>query len=127
MTRLGMVTIVVRDYDEAIAFYVEVMGFTLLEDTRLSETKRWVVVAPDPEAGAAVLLARAAGPAQASRIGNQTGGRVAFFLYTDDLDAYLARLAEGGVVAEAPVRTQDYGRVTVIRDLYGNRWDVIER
>ena len=103
------------------------MGFTLLEDSPLGESKRWVVVAPDPESGAAVLLARAAGPAQESSIGNQTGGRVAFFLYTDDLDAYLARLSAGGVVAEAPVRTEDYGRVTVIRDRYGNRWDVIER
>ncbi|HEX6348853.1 MAG TPA: VOC family protein [Candidatus Dormibacteraeota bacterium] len=127
MPRLGMVTIVVPDYDAAIRFYVEVMGFTLLEDTPLGESKRWVVVAPDPESGATLLVAKAAGPAQESSIGNQTGGRVAFFLYTDDLDAYLARLAERGVVAEAPVRTEDYGRVTVIRDLYGNRWDVIER
>jgi catechol 2,3-dioxygenase-like lactoylglutathione lyase family enzyme len=118
--------LVVRDYDEAIAFYTSALGFELLEDSRLSETKRWVRVAPAESQGPALLLAQAATPEQASRIGNQTGGRVAFFLHTDnfrrDYDAFCSR----GVEFLEPPRVEEYGTVAVFADLYGNRWDLIE-
>jgi catechol 2,3-dioxygenase-like lactoylglutathione lyase family enzyme len=126
MKQLAMTTLVVRDYDEAIEFYTRVMRFRLVEDTVPSPSKRWVVVAPG-DSGAALLLARAASPEQETAIGRQTGGRVAFFLHTDDLDADIAHLRTHGVrFAEDAPREEPYGRVIVFHDLYGNKWDLIE-
>ena len=120
-----MTTLVVRDYDEAIEFYTRVMRFRLVEDTALSPSKRWVVVAPG-DSGAALLLARAASPEQEAAIGRQTGGRVAFFLHTDDLDGDVAHLRAHGVrFADDAPREEAYGRVIVFHDLYGNKWDLI--
>jgi catechol 2,3-dioxygenase-like lactoylglutathione lyase family enzyme len=126
MKRLTMTTLVVRDYDEAIDFYTRVMRFRLVEDTALSPIKRWVVVAPGDD-GAALLLARAASPQQEAAIGQQTGGRVAFFLHTDDFDGDVAHLRAHGVrFAEDAPREEAYGCVIVFHDLYGNKWDLIE-
>lgn len=123
---LGLVTLVVRDYDEAIAFYVDAMGFRLVEDTDLGGGKRWVVVAPHGPGGAALLLARAATAEQVARIGDQAGGRVGFFLTTADFDGDHRRMVAAGVrFAEAP-RDEAYGRVAVFTDLYGNRWDLVQ-
>jgi catechol 2,3-dioxygenase-like lactoylglutathione lyase family enzyme len=120
------VTLVVRDYDEAIAFYVGVLGFELLEDTPLDDAKRWVTVRPAGASETAILLARAATPEQEARIGDQTGGRVGFFLHTDDFARDHARLVSAGVVFEESPRREPYGTVAVFRDLYGNRWDLLE-
>jgi catechol 2,3-dioxygenase-like lactoylglutathione lyase family enzyme len=126
MKQLAMVTLVVRDYDEAIDFYTRVMRFRLIEDTRLSASKRWVVVAPGGAGGASLLLAQAATPEQRAAIGQQTGGRVAFFLHTDGFDADVAHLRAQGVrFAEDGAREEAYGRVIVFHDLYGNKWDLI--
>jgi len=123
--RLAMVTLVVRNYDEAIDFYTRVMRFRLVEDTPLSANKRWVVVAPDE--GAALLLAQAASSEQEAAIGHQTGGRVFLFLHTDDIDADIAHLRAHGVrFAEPAPRDEPYGRVIVFHDLYGNKWDLIQ-
>ena len=124
---IGLVAIVVREYDEAIDFYVGTLGFTLLEDTYIAkQDKRWVTVAPPGSRESGILLARAAGEEQASRIGNQTGGRVALFLYTDDFwrDYHAYQLK--GVVFVRPPRKEDYGTVAVFKDLYGNLWDLLE-
>lgn len=122
---LGMLTLVVREYDEAIAYFTNVLGFALIEDTRLSAEKRWVVVGGAD--GARLLLAKAANETQAAAIGNQAGGRVFLFLYTPDFDATYARYLAAGVrFAETP-RQEAYGKVVVFEDLYGNRWDLIER
>lgn len=119
------VAIVVRDYDEALDWYTGVLGFEVVEDTPLSPGKRWVVVAPGG-GGARLLLARASGPAQEARIGDQTGGRVFLFLHTDDFDRdHAAWTARGVRFVEGP-RDEEYGRVAVFEDLYGNRWDLIE-
>jgi catechol 2,3-dioxygenase-like lactoylglutathione lyase family enzyme len=124
--RIALVSLVVRDYDEAIAFYVGKLGFDLIEDSRQGAGKRWVVVAPQGE-GAHLLLARAADDAQAARIGDQTGGRVFLFLTTDDFARDHAAMIAGGVrFLEAP-RAEAYGTVAVFEDLYGNKWDLIER
>lgn len=124
---IGEVALVVREYDEAIAFFVGTLGFTLVEDTYQPEQdKRWVVVAPPGAAESRVLLARAVGEEQSSRIGNQTGGRVAFFLHTDDFwrdyDAYRKK----DVVFVREPKEQSYGTVAVFRDLYGNLWDLVQ-
>lgn len=124
--KLALVTIVVDDYDEAIAWYTQALGFELREDTELGPDKRWVVVGP-PGGEAGVLLAKAANERQAARIGDQTGGRVGFFLHTDDLSASLERLtAAGGALVDGP-RSEPYGTVGVFEDCFGNRWDLIER
>lgn len=124
--RIALVTLVVADYDEAIAFYTEKLGFQLVEDTSLSPQKRWVRVAPCGLAGAELLLARAATPEQAHCIGNQTGGRVALFLYTDNLARDYARLQAQGVTIVRSSTTEPYGKVLVFADLYGNLWDLLE-
>jgi len=125
--RLAMITLVVRDYDEAIDFYTRVMRFHLVEDTALSATKRWVVVTPGDGVGAALLLARAASREQQAAVGRQTGGRVFLFLHTDDFDADLAHLRSMHVrFAEEAPREEAYGRVIVFHDLYGNKWDLVE-
>lgn len=123
--RLARVTLVVRDYDAALAFFAEGLGFRLVADTRLSDEKRWVVVHP-PGGGADILLARTALPAQEARIGDQTGGRVAFFLHTDAFDRDRARIeAAGGRFLEEP-RCEPYGTVAKFADPFGNSWDLLE-
>jgi len=123
--RIGLVTLVVPDYDAAIAFYRDALGFDLLEDTRLGPTRRWVRVAPRG-GGTALLLAQADGAGQHAAIGNQTGGRVAFFLETDDFGRDHERFRRAGVrFAEQP-RREPYGTVAVFTDPFGNRWDLIE-
>lgn len=122
--QLAHIAIVVSDYDEAIAFYTEKLRFQLLEDTVLSETKRWVRVAP-PGSECGLLLAKAANEEQRSRVGNQTGGRVFLFLYTDDFDRDHQNLIEQGVrIVREPV-VETWGKVLVFADLYGNLWDMI--
>jgi len=125
VTRLGLVTLVVGDYDEAVSFFVERLGFELVDDTPLGEGKRWVVVGP-PGGGAALLLARAANPSQRAAIGSQTGGRVAFFLEAGDFAADHARLLAAGVRFVEEPRHEPYGTVAVFEDLYGNRWDLVQ-
>ena len=120
----AMTTIVVDEYDRAIDYYTNILGFTLTEDTVLSPDKRWVTVRPGTQ-GASILLAKAATGEQSSRIGNQTGGRVGFFLHTDTFDADYARMKAAGVVFIDQPRTEDYGKVIVFVDLYGNKWDFI--
>src|ERR1700722_8755501 len=124
---VGHVALVVREYDEAIAFFTRTLNFKLIEDTRLGEDKRWVLIAPPGSQGTSLLLARAATPEQASRIGNQTGGRVFLFLHTDDFwRDYKEMQARGGRFEKEP-RQESYGTVAVFLDLYGNRWDLLER
>ena len=124
---LGLVSLVVRDYDEALAFYVGTLGFTLVEDTFVPEQdKRWVVVASPGASGCHLLLARAVGDEQSSRIGNQTGGRVFLFLYTDDFWRDYRRYQANGVVFVREPKVANYGTVAVFRDLYGNLWDLLE-
>ena len=126
MTQLiANITLVVSDYDEAIAFYVDALGFELLEDTQLSDMKRWVRVAP-PGAETALLLATADGPEQAAAIGNQTGGRVGFFLHTDDFARDHAAMLSKGVKFQEEPRHEPYGTVAVFEDPFGNLWDLIE-
>jgi catechol 2,3-dioxygenase-like lactoylglutathione lyase family enzyme len=124
---IGYVTLVVRDYDEAIAFYVDVLGFRLVEDRYIAEQdKRWVLVAPAGPSGTCLLLARAVGPEQTSRVGRQTGGRVFLFLHTDDFwrdyESYKAR----GVTFVREPKEESYGTVAVFQDLYGNLWDLLK-
>jgi catechol 2,3-dioxygenase-like lactoylglutathione lyase family enzyme len=126
MRSIATVTLLVRDYDEAIAWFTNVLGFDLVEDAPLGGGKRWVLVAPRLGAGCRLLLARADGPEQTARIGDQTGGRVAFFLTTDSFARDHALLLSRGVeFLEAP-RAERYGTVAVFRDIYGNKWDLIE-
>ncbi|MBN2025133.1 MAG: VOC family protein [Actinobacteria bacterium] len=123
---IGYVAVVVQEYDEAIAFYTGTLGFDLIEDTSLGEGKRWVLIAPPVSSGTRLLLARAVTPEQATRIGNQTGGRVFLFLHTDDFwRDYRALQARGVHFLEEP-RQEAYGTVAVFEDLYGNRWDLLE-
>jgi len=122
---ISAITLLVPSYDEGIAFYVGKLGFTLIEDTPLSPTKRWVLVAPPGARETRLLLARADGPEQLKQIGNQTGGRVAFFLATTDFGAdHAAMLARGVEFLEQP-RHEAYGKVAVFRDPFGNKWDLI--
>jgi catechol 2,3-dioxygenase-like lactoylglutathione lyase family enzyme len=122
---LARVALLVREYDEAIAWYVDRLGFRLVEDTDLGHGKRWVVVAP--ARGAQLLLARAASPEQATRVGNQTGGRVFLFLETDDFARDHAAMTALGITFAEPPREEPYGTVAVFVDLYGNRWDLVQR
>ena len=122
-SRLAMVAVLVRDYDEAIAWYRDALGFSLLEDTDRGGGKR---MAPAGNAAFSLLLARAATPDQQAGVGNQHGGRVGFFLHTDDFARDHARLSGAGAVFEEAPRNEEYGTVAVFRDLYGNRWDLIE-
>jgi catechol 2,3-dioxygenase-like lactoylglutathione lyase family enzyme len=124
---LGLVSLVVRDYDEAIAFYVDVLGFTLIEDTFVpAQDKRWVVVAPPGSTGTHILLARASDARQVERIGDQTGGRVFLFLYTDDFARDFELYKAKGVTFVREPREEPYGKVAVFSDLYGNLWDLLQ-
>lgn len=123
--RIAHLALVVNDYDEAIAFYTQKLGFELIEDTPLSETKRWVIVAPKGSGGCSLLLAKAANEAQQNRVGNQTGGRVFLFLHTDDFWRDYHKLLENEVVFVRAPSEEAYGTVVVFQDLYGNLWDLI--
>ncbi len=126
MTRVGLVTLLVHEYDAAIAWFVEKLGFVVHQDTPLTESKRWVVVGPADSTGARILLAKAATEGQQARIGDQTAARVFLFLETDDFARDHARLRERGVKFIEEPRGESYGTVAVFADLYGNRWDLIE-
>jgi catechol 2,3-dioxygenase-like lactoylglutathione lyase family enzyme len=119
--------LVVKDYDEAIAFYTEQLSFQLIEDTKLSDTKRWVLVAPPGGNGTAILLAKAANEHQSSRIGNQTGGRVFLFLDTDDFWRDYHAMQSKKIRFTGEPREEVYGTVVVFEDLYGNLWDLVQR
>jgi catechol 2,3-dioxygenase-like lactoylglutathione lyase family enzyme len=124
---IGLVSLVVREYDEAIAFFVEVLGFSLVEDSFVpAQNKRWVVVAPPGSTESRLLLARASDAGQATRIGNQTGGRVSLFLYTDDFDRDYGNYRARGVRFVREPRNEPYGTVAVFEDLYGNLWDLLQ-
>ena len=123
---IAHIALVVKDYDEAIKFYTEKLGFILVEDSRLSETKRWVMVKPAGEGQCCLLLAKAASEEQSSRVGNQTGGRVFLFLYTDDFWRDYNNMLSQKINFVRPPVTEPYGTVAVFEDLYGNLWDLIE-
>lgn len=124
---LAHIAVVVRDYDEAIHYYTSTLGFKLIEDTILSETKRWVMVQPaGAENGCMLLLAKAATEEQAKFIGYQTGGRVFLFLYTDDFYRDFENYTSKGVEFTIPPHVEEFGTVAVFKDLYGNLWDLIE-
>ncbi|MEO6406232.1 MAG: VOC family protein [Ferruginibacter sp.] len=124
--KLTHITLLVNDYDEAIEFYTKKLGFILLEDTVLSETKRWVLIGPDKVEGCKLLLAKASGETQEKAVGNQSGGRVFLFMYTDDLERdYKDYTANGVEFARHPVQ-EAWGKVAVFKDLYDNLWDLIE-
>jgi catechol 2,3-dioxygenase-like lactoylglutathione lyase family enzyme len=124
---IGQLSLVVREYDEAIDFYVETLGFTLVEDTYFPEQdKRWVVVAPPGSTESRLLLARASNQEQASRIGNQTGGRVFLFLFTDDFWRDFESYKAKGVIFVRQPKEEPHGTVGVFQDLYGNLWDLLQ-
>ena len=127
MQTLGQIALVVREYDEAIAFFTRTLNFRVIEDTRLSEDKRWVLIAPPCSQGTSLLLARAATPEQVSRIGNQTGGRVFLFLHTDDFWRDYNEMTARKVKFTRPPSEESYGTVAVFEDLYGNQWDLLQR
>lgn len=123
--QLAMVSLLVQDYDEAIDFYTRKLGFQLLEDSRISDSKRWVVIAP-PGSSCSLLLAKAASAEQKKAIGQQTGGRVFLFLHTDDLERDHQRLLKEQVQVIREPAEEVYGKVLVFKDLYGNLWDLIQ-
>lgn len=125
--KIAHVTVLVSDYDEAIQFYTQKLGFHLAEDTRLSDDKRWVVVAPAGTNDCALLLAKATNDNERSRVGNQTGGRVFLFLFTDDFWRDYNAMLENGILFTGKPREEAYGTVAVFSDLYGNLWDLLER
>lgn len=123
---IGAVSLLVQDYDEAISFYVDKLGFSLIEDTDLGGGKRWVLVAPPGSTETCLLLAKAISPEQESRIGNQTGGRVFLFLHTDDFWRDHEAMKSKGIRFLEEPRVETYGTVAVFEDLYGNKWDLLE-
>lgn len=122
---ISAVTIVVKSYDEAIAFYTQKLDFKLLEDTKVDASKRWVLLAPPGAKESCILLAKAANKLQQERIGDQTGGRVSFFLFTDNFERDFQKMSSKGVNFVRPKAQFDYGTVAVFEDLYGNLWDLI--
>jgi catechol 2,3-dioxygenase-like lactoylglutathione lyase family enzyme len=126
MPHIGYVTLLVRDYDEALRFYTESLGFNLVEDTPLANSTRWLLVAPPGSTETSILLAKASTPDQAARIGDQAGGRVALFLHTDDFWRDYDRMQANGVIFMEKPRSEPYGTVAVFCDLYGNRWDLLQ-
>ena len=125
--RIAHISLLVKDYDEAIAFYRDKMGFTVLEDSRLSPSKRWVLIGPTSTNGVSLLLAKADGTVQEKIIGNQTAGRVFLFLETDNFYRDFTTMKNQGVPFKENPREESYGTVAVFEDLYGNLWDLIER
>ena len=123
---LAHIALVVNDYDEAIQFYTQTLHFTLVEDKVMSATKRWVMIAPPGSTGTTILLAQASNDEQKSRVGNQTGGRVFLFLYTDDIERDYKNLKDKNVKIVRELESQPHGKVLVFADLYGNLWDLIE-
>lgn len=123
---LSAISILIAEYDEAIAWYCSKLGFELVVDTPMGGGKRWVVVAPNADAQTRIILAKASGPEQTALIGRQMGGRVGFFLQTDAFDDTYARMAKLGVVFREEPRSEAYGKVVVFEDCYGNGWDLIE-
>jgi len=123
---IGSITLVVAEYDEAIAYYTQVLGFELMEDSDRGNGKRWVRVAPRGSNGTSILLAKAVTETQLARIGDQTGGRVGFFLHTDDFHRDYTAMRERGVRFSEAAREENYGTVAVFEDLYGNRWDLLQ-
>jgi catechol 2,3-dioxygenase-like lactoylglutathione lyase family enzyme len=126
MSHLGQITLLVQDYDDAIAYFVGSLGFTLVADNDMGKGKRWVVVAPDAQAQTGILLARAADAAQLAATGAQAAGRVAFFLHTDDFARDYARMQAAGVTFCEEPRHEAYGSVVVFEDISGNRWDLMQ-
>lgn len=124
--QIAMISLVVRDYDEAINYYTQKLKFVLVEDTKQSETKRWVRVRPQGQSSFCLLLAKAATELQTSRVGNQTGGRVFLFLYTDNFNRDYQNLLDNNIRIVRPPSVENYGTVAVFEDLYGNLWDLIE-
>ncbi|MHB9039575.1 MAG: VOC family protein [Melioribacteraceae bacterium] len=124
--QIGSVTFLVKDYDEAIEYFVNKLQFDLIEDSQLNETKRWVVVSPKGSSGTSLLLAKAATEEQERSVGNQTGGRVAFFLHTDNFNRDYERMMNIGVNFLENPREEKFGRVVIFQDLYGNKWDFIQ-
>lgn len=124
--KIAHIALVVDDYDEAIEFYTQKLHFNLIEDTRLSETKRWVLITPNGSTGCCLLLAKAANEEQLSRVGNQTGGRVFLFLHTDNFQRDYQNLLDNQIKIIRPPSVEAYGKVAVFADLYGNLWDLIE-
>ncbi|MER3374014.1 MAG: VOC family protein [Allomuricauda sp.] len=124
--RIAHIVLVVRDYDEAIQFYTQKLDFVLLEDTKIDEFKRWVVVAPSGAKECSLLLAKAANEKQLNSVGSQTGGRVGFFLFTDNFRRDYDKLKNRGVLFVRPPKKEPYGIVAVFQDLYGNLWDLLE-
>lgn len=127
MLEIRQISLLVRDYDEAIEFYTKKLGFSVIGDTRISDEKRWVVIAPSPVSPVNLLLARAVNADQESHIGNQTGGRVFLFIYTDNFEETYNLFLKNGIEFVQKPRDEDYGRVVVFKDLYGNKWDLIEK
>lgn len=123
---IAQLALLVDDYDRAIVWYTEMLGFALIEDTRLSDTKRWVLLAPKGSSGFRILLARAASPEQIAAVGNQSGGRVFLFLHTDDFAGDHAAMVSKGVEFVRAPEQQAWGMVAVFRDLYGNLWDLVQ-
>ena len=124
--RIAHIALVVHDYDEAIEFYTKKLGFTLVEDTKLSETKRWVLISPRSEDQFSLLLAKADGEKQKSSVGNQSGGRVFLFLHTSDFQKDYDFFKSNGVIFVREATTEPWGTVAVFQDLYGNLWDLVE-
>lgn len=124
--KIAHISLVVNDYDEAIDFYTKKLHFNLIEDTKLSDTKRWVLIAPPGSDECSLLLAKAASQEQIIRVGNQTGGRVFLFLYTDNLERDYKNLLDKGIKIIRKPSIESYGKVLVFEDLYGNQWDLIE-
>ena len=124
--QIAQLALVVKEYDEALAFYIQKLNFTLVEDTKMSNTKRWVVIAPPGSNGCRLLLAKAANEVQLKSVGFQAGGRVFLFLYTDDFDRDYSNMIKNGIKFIGEPRDEPYGKVIVFKDLYGNKWDFIE-
>lgn len=124
--RIAHIALVVKDYDEAIQFYTQKLDFIVLEDTKIDEFKRWVVISPPGAKECCLLLAKAANEKQLASVGNQTGGRVFLFLFTDDFWRDYNKMLENGITFVRPPKKEPYGMVAVFEDLYGNMWDLLE-
>src|SRR5215471_8233523 len=124
--RIAHISVVVDDYDDAIEFYTRKLGFRLIEDTRLNNTKRWVIIAPPGANECSLLLAKAADEKQRAAVGNQSGGRVFLFLFTDDFWRDYKNMSGNGIRFIRPPKEEDYGTVAVFEDLYGNLWDLLQ-